>query len=48
METTVPAPNSGGTFVLSRPDAGWTPGDYRVEFYLDDTLADTVKFKMVK
>jgi hypothetical protein len=48
METTAPAANSGGTFALSRPEAGWTSGDYRVEFYLDDALADTVKFKIVK
>jgi hypothetical protein len=48
METTAPAANSGGTFTLSRPQTGWTVGDYRVEFYLDDQLADTVKFKIVK
>jgi len=48
MEATAPAANSGGTFALSRPEAGWTTGEYRVEFYLDDTLADTVKFKIVK
>jgi hypothetical protein len=48
IETTAPAPNSGGTFALSRPEGGWSPGDYRVEFYLGDTLAETVKFKIVK
>ncbi len=48
METTAPAPNSGGSFDLERPEEGWTPGNYRVEFYLDDALADTVKFKIVK
>ena len=48
METTAPAANSGGTFALSQPESGWTTGDYRVEFYLDDSLADTVKFKIVK
>src|SRR4029077_4774592 len=48
METTAPAANSGGTFELSRPDGGWTTGDYRVEFYLDDELASTGKFKIVK
>jgi hypothetical protein len=47
METTAPETNSGGTFALSRPEGGWTTGDYRVEFYLDDALADTVKFKIV-
>ncbi len=48
METTAPAINSGGTFTLSRPNDGWDPGNYRLEFYVDDTLADTVKFKIVK
>ncbi|HST29988.1 MAG TPA: hypothetical protein VLK27_04040 [Chthoniobacterales bacterium] len=48
METTAPEANSGGTFALSRPEGGWTTGDYRIEFYLDDTLADTVKFKILK
>ncbi len=48
METTAPATNSGGTFTLSRPNDGWDPGNYRLEFYVDDTLADTVKFKIVK
>jgi hypothetical protein len=48
METTAPTANSGGTFTISRPDVGWDPGNYRLEFYIDDTLADTVKFKIVK
>ena len=48
METTAPARNSGGTFTLSQPEGGWAPGNYRLEFYVDDTLAQTVKFKIVK
>lgn len=48
METTAVAADSGGSFALSRPDEGWIPGEYRVEFYLDDTLAETIKFKIVK
>ena len=43
-----PAPSSGGTFTLSQPDGGWAPGNYRVEFYVDDTLTETVKLKIVK
>ena len=43
-----PTSNASGTFTLSRPDDGWTPGDYRIEFYLDDVLAGTVKLKIVK
>jgi hypothetical protein len=48
METTAPATSSGGTFALSRPEGGWQPGDYRVEFFVNDELAQTVKFKISK
>jgi hypothetical protein len=48
METKAPAANSGGTFTLSQPEGGWAPGNYRVEFYLDGAVAQTVKFKIVK
>jgi len=41
-------PNSRGTFTLSCPDGGWLPGDYRVEFYVDEAPADTVKLKIAK
>ncbi len=37
-----------GAFTLSHPDDGWALGDYRVEFYVDDVLVDTVKLKIVK
>ena len=46
--TAAPAPNSSGTFTLSKPEGGWAPGNYRVEFYLDDALTETVKFKIVR
>ena len=46
--STAPAPNSGGTFTLSKPEPGWAPGNYRVEFYVTDELAQTVKLKIVK
>jgi len=46
--TIAEGPTSGGGFVLSRPDDGWVPGDYRAEFYVDDVLVDTVKLKIVK
>jgi hypothetical protein len=48
METTAPAANSGGTFELSRPEGGWAKGDYRVEFFVNDKPAQTVKFKISK
>ena len=46
--TTANGPDSHGTFTLARPDTGWAPGDYRVEFYLDAELADTAKLKITK
>jgi len=41
-------PDSHGVFTLARPDEGWTPGLYRVEFYVDGYLADAVKLKIIK
>jgi hypothetical protein len=43
-----PNPNSSGTFTLSRPEGGWAPGNYRVEFFIDHQPAETVKFKITK
>ena len=43
---TASAPDAHGMFTLSRPDDGWAPGNYRVEFYLDETLVETVKLKI--
>ncbi len=40
------SPDAHGTFILSRPEDGWAPGKYRVEFYLDDILVDTVKLEI--
>ena len=41
-------PVAHGAFTLSQPDDGWALGDYRVEFYVDDVLVDTVKLKIAK
>ncbi len=46
--TTADSGDAHGTFTLARPDTGWAPGDYRVEFYLDAELADTAKLKITK
>jgi hypothetical protein len=46
--TVSPKPNANGIFTLSKPEGGWAPGNYRVEFYLDDALAEAVKFKISK
>jgi hypothetical protein len=42
------SPTAHGAFTLARPEDGWAPGDYRVEFYVDDVLVDAVKLKIVK
>jgi hypothetical protein len=42
------SPIAYGAFTLARPEDGWAPGDYRVEFYVDDVLVDAVKLKIVK
>jgi outer membrane usher protein FimD/PapC len=36
--------NYFGAFSLTKPTAGWPPGKYRVEIYLNDALATTAKF----
>ena len=43
-----PAQNSRGTFTISQPEGGWAPGNYRVEFYLDGQLTDSVKLTITK
>jgi hypothetical protein len=43
---TAGAPDAHGMFTLSRPDDGWAPGNYHVEFYLDGTLIETVKLRI--
>ena len=42
------SPTARGAFALARPEDGWMPGDYRVEFYVDDVLVDAVKMKIVQ
>ena len=36
-----------GDFNFSKPTAGWPPGKYRVEIYLNDALATSVKFTIM-
>jgi hypothetical protein len=45
---TATSPEAHGNFTLSKPDDGWTPGSYRVEFYVDAKLAEIVKLKISK
>ena len=42
------SPTAHGVFTLSRPEDGWAPGDYRLEFYVDDVFIDAVKLKIAK
>jgi len=35
-----------GSFTLSRPNRGWPVGKYRVELFVNDKLAETVKFEI--
>src|SRR5207244_11611104 len=44
-EATAIAPIGGafGKFTLSRPPDGWATGKYRVEFYVDDEVTETVE-----
>lgn len=46
--TEASAPNAHGVFTLSRPEDGWAPGIYRVEFYIDGTLAEAAKLRITK
>lgn len=46
--TTATSPDAHGTFTLSKPDDGWAPGNYRVEFYVDADLIETVRLKITK
>lgn len=45
---TATTPDSHGVFTLGRPEGGWTPGIYRVEFYVDSTFADAEKLEIIK
>lgn len=48
-EATAVAPisNAFGKFTLSRPSDGWATGKYRVEFYVDGELTDTVDLTII-
>ena len=44
-EATVTATgDKGGTFSLSKPDKGWPAGQYHLDLYVGDKLAETLKF----
>ena len=47
-ETIAPDPDSSARFTLGRPPDGWAEGKYRLEFYVNDELEETVRVTIVK
>ncbi|MDQ6808972.1 MAG: hypothetical protein M3Z64_06040 [Verrucomicrobiota bacterium] len=47
-ETVAPAPDAHARFTLGRPEDGWAEGKYRVEFYIDDKLEETIPVTILK
>jgi len=48
VDLTVGALTNVATFSLSKPNAGWPTGDYRVELAIDGKPATTAHFKVAK
>ena len=42
----ITAEGQNGAFTLSRPTKGWPVGKYRVELFVNDKLAETVRFEV--
>ena len=47
-EGVAPAPDASARFTLGRPPDGWAEGKYRVEFYVNDELEETIRVTIVK
>jgi hypothetical protein len=47
-ESVAPAPDASAKFTLGRPPDGWAEGKYRVEFYVNDELEETIRVTIVK
>ncbi len=47
-ETIAPEPDSSARFTLGRPPDGWAEGKYRLEFYVNDELEETLRVTIVK
>jgi hypothetical protein len=47
-ETVAPAPDAKARFTLARPPDGWAEGKYRVEFYVNDELEETIRVTILK
>ena len=47
-ETIAPEPDSSARFTLGRPPDGWAEGKYRLEFYVNDELEETLHVTIVQ
>ena len=47
-ESIAATPDASARFTLGRPPDGWAEGKYRVEFYVDDMLVETVRVTIAK
>ncbi len=47
-ESTASLPDASARFTLGRPPDGWAEGKYRVEFYVDDVLVETIRVTIDK
>jgi hypothetical protein len=47
-ESVAPTPDATARFTLGRPPDGWAEGKYRVEFYVNDELEETIKVTIVR
>jgi hypothetical protein len=47
-ETVAPTPDASARFTLARPPDGWAEGKYRLEFYVNDELEETIRVTIVK
>src|SRR5947207_929930 len=47
-ESVAPTPDASARFTLGRPPDGWAEGKYRLEFYVNDELVETIKVTIAK
>ena len=47
-ESIAPTPDASARFTLGRPPDGWAEGQYRLEFYVNDELEETIKVTIIK
>ncbi len=47
-ETVAASPDASARFTLARPEDGWAEGKYRLDVYLNDEIAETLRVQIVK